>query len=301
MRFNRWQPLLWLLCIYVVYVDASDDHVTSLPEKICIGTNGRMSYVANRDHHYQNLKDRYTNCTYVDGNLELTWLQENFNLSFLQHIREITGYLLISQVHVKHVVLPRLQIIRGRTLFSVNAYPDEFALTVMMNHMLTLELPSLRDILAGNVAMIDNDNLCHIKTIRWDEIMSNTSLTPVYKNSFEKNLTCTKCDSSCEEGCWGEGKENCQKFSKIKCSPQCHQGRCFGPEPRDCCHLFCAGGCTGPKQSDCLACRNFYDDGVCTQECPQMQRYNPITYSWESNPDGKYAYGATCVKNCPGK
>lgn len=30
-----------------------------------------------------------------------------------------------------------------------------------------------------------------------------------------------------------------------------------------------------------------------------MQRYNSITYSWETNPLGKYAYGATCVKNCP--
>lgn len=30
-----------------------------------------------------------------------------------------------------------------------------------------------------------------------------------------------------------------------------------------------------------------------------MQRYNPIKYSWETNPYGKYAYGATCVKNCP--
>ena len=30
-----------------------------------------------------------------------------------------------------------------------------------------------------------------------------------------------------------------------------------------------------------------------------MQRYNPIKYKWEKNPDGKYAYGATCVKDCP--
>lgn len=92
---------------------------------------------------------------------------------------------------------------------------------------------------------------------------------------------------------------NCQKFSKIHCSPQCAQGRCFGPKPRECCHLFCAGGCTGPTQRDCLACRNFYDDGVCKQECPPMQRYNPTNYLWEPNPDGKYAYGATCVRNCP--
>jgi L1 cell adhesion molecule len=47
------------------------------------------------------------------------------------------------------------------------------------------------------------------------------------------------------------------------------------------------------------ACRNFYDDGVCKQECPPMQRYNPIKYRWEKNPEGKYAYGATCVKDCP--
>ena len=47
------------------------------------------------------------------------------------------------------------------------------------------------------------------------------------------------------------------------------------------------------------ACRNFYDDGVCKQECPPMQRYNPIKYKWEKNPNGKYAYGATCVRDCP--
>ena len=38
-----------------------------------------MSVPNNRDHHYRNLRDRYTNCTYVDGNLELTWLQVILN------------------------------------------------------------------------------------------------------------------------------------------------------------------------------------------------------------------------------
>lgn len=46
-------------------------------------------------------------------------------------------------------------------------------------------------------------------------------------------------------------------------------------------------------------CRNFYDSGMCKEECPPMMRYNPSTYSLEMNPDGKYAYGATCVKKCP--
>lgn len=50
-----------------------------------------MSVPSNREHHYRNLRNRFINCTYVDGNLELTWLQdENLDLSFLQYIREVS-------------------------------------------------------------------------------------------------------------------------------------------------------------------------------------------------------------------
>lgn len=66
---------------------------------------------SNREHHYRNLKDRFTNCTYVDGNLELTWLQDSkMSLKFLEHIREVTGYVLISHVDIPHIVLPRFVI-----------------------------------------------------------------------------------------------------------------------------------------------------------------------------------------------
>lgn len=92
-----------------------------------------------------------------------------------------------------------------------------------------------------------------MKTINWEEIITGVGSKIVYVYNFtEPERDCPVCHESCEAGCWGEGPENCQKFSKINCSPQCHQGRCFGPKPRECCHLFCAGGCTGPKQSDCL-------------------------------------------------
>ena len=30
-----------------------------------------------------------------------------------------------------------------------------------------------------------------------------------------------------------------------------------------------------------------------------MHIYNPVSYRWERDPKGKYAYGATCVKECP--
>lgn len=112
---------------------------------VCIGTNGRMSVPSNREHHFQNLRDRYTNCTYVDGNLELTWLRDkNSDLSFLQYIREVTGYVLISHVDVKRIVLPSLQIIRGRSLFKLNVRDEEFSLMVTLSKMENLEAPALR-------------------------------------------------------------------------------------------------------------------------------------------------------------
>ena len=117
----------------------------SLSLAVCIGTNGRMSVPNNREHHYRNLRDRYTNCTYVDGNLELTWLQdESLDLGFLRHIREVTGYVLISHVDVARIVLPSLQIIRGRTLFKLNVQDDQFALMVTLSKMHNLEMPALR-------------------------------------------------------------------------------------------------------------------------------------------------------------
>lgn len=104
-----------------------------------------MSVPSNREHHFQNLRDRYTNCTYVDGNLELTWLRDkNSDLSFLQYIREVTGYVLISHVDVKRIVLPSLQIIRGRSLFKLNVRDEEFSLMVTLSKMENLEAPALR-------------------------------------------------------------------------------------------------------------------------------------------------------------
>lgn len=108
----------------------------------------------------------------------------------------------------------------------------------------------MRDILQGWVGFFNNYNLCHTRSIVWREILSgaNDSFNYVYNFTADER-TCPKCDASCErDACWGEGPQNCQKFSKITCAPQCAQGRCFGPGPRDCCHLFCAGGCTGPTQ-----------------------------------------------------
>lgn len=69
-----------------------------------------------------------------------------------------------------------LQIIRGRTLFKLNIYDEQFGLFVSYSQMDSLELPALRDILAGSVFIFNNQNLCHIQTINWDEIITGESL-----------------------------------------------------------------------------------------------------------------------------
>lgn len=66
----------------------------------------------------------------------------------------------------------RLQIIRGRTLFKVNIMDDQFGLFVTYSQMHTLEMPALRDILAGSVGLFNNYNLCYMKAINWEEIIA---------------------------------------------------------------------------------------------------------------------------------
>lgn len=265
-----------------------------------------MSSLRNKVDHYQKIVDRYKNCTYVIGNVELTWLDKHADLSFLETIREITGYLLIAYVETEHIKMPNLQIIRGRDLFRLKEHSEqkeEFAMFLMQNEIKTLQLPNLREIIAGSVGSYNNRNLCYMNSINWGEILNG----PMYKSVFVYNGTqpdCPPCHQGClASACWADGQDMCQKFSKVVCAPQCgggtSGGRCFGPNAADCCHAYCAGGCVGPKQSDCLACKNFYDDGQCVQECPSMMRYNPSKFLWETNPDGKYAYGATCEKQCP--
>lgn len=116
-----------------------------------MGTNMAMNAPPNRSLHYKNLRDRYTNCTYVNGNLELTWLQdEDFDFSFLRHIREVTGYALFAHINVSKLVLPRLKIIRGRNKYRIaynHNYPNttpEFSLFIISTKMKKIELPGLR-------------------------------------------------------------------------------------------------------------------------------------------------------------
>lgn len=76
---------------------------------------------------YDLYRQRYTNCKYVDGNLEITYLDDtkHWFLSFLKSIEEVSGYVLISSVLSQKLHLQNLRLIRGRQLFL-----DKFSLLV---------------------------------------------------------------------------------------------------------------------------------------------------------------------------
>lgn len=81
---------------------------------------------------------------FVVYNLFFILQDDNTDLSFLKEIREVTGYVLVSHVNIRRIVLPNLMIIRGRNLFKLNPGEEEYALLVARNTIEILELPALR-------------------------------------------------------------------------------------------------------------------------------------------------------------
>uniref|UniRef100_A0A8U7NUC8 receptor protein-tyrosine kinase n=1 Tax=Corvus moneduloides TaxID=1196302 RepID=A0A8U7NUC8_CORMO len=264
---------------------------------MCAGTLNGLSVTGDAQHQYQTLHKMYNNCEIVMGNLEIVLIDHTQDLSFLQTIREVTGYILIAMNVFAALPLRSLRVIRG-TQF----YEERFALFVLLNYnpnathaLRQLGLSQLTEILAGGVYIEKNAQLCHVDTVEWRDIMRDTRLEPIVRDNGKG---CPPCHESCGGHCWGPGPEDCQKLTKTICAPQCN-GRCFGRAPNECCHEECAGGCTGPLRTHCFACRHFNDSGACVPLCPQPLIYNKLTFQLEPNPDTKYQYGGVCVRECP--
>uniref|UniRef100_A0A671Y6K6 Receptor protein-tyrosine kinase n=1 Tax=Sparus aurata TaxID=8175 RepID=A0A671Y6K6_SPAAU len=275
---------------------------------VCQGMSNQLTLLGSRENHYENLVRMYSNCSVVLENLEITYSLEHQDLSFLQSIQEVGGYVLIAMNEVATIPLDNLKLIRGQ-----NLYEGQFALLVMSNYnrnhssptvnytsgLRQLQLSSLNEILKGGVKMTYNPLLCYVETIQWWDILDRTS-NPIMlfkTDNFTRN--CQKCDPGCVNGsCWAPGPKHCQRFTKLQCAEQC-SGRCRGPKPIDCCNEHCAAGCTGPRATDCLACRQFNDDGTCKDACPRPTIYDQKTHQEVNNPKAKFAFGATCVKACP--
>uniref|UniRef100_A0A8C9XHW6 receptor protein-tyrosine kinase n=1 Tax=Sander lucioperca TaxID=283035 RepID=A0A8C9XHW6_SANLU len=275
---------------------------------VCQGMSNYLTLLGTRDYHYDNMVRMYANCSVVLENLEVTYTLAHQDLSFLQSIQEVGGYVLIAMNEVATIPLVNLKVIRGQ-----NLYENHLALLVMSNYnrnlssptlnyssgLRQLQLSSLTEILKGGVKMTNNPLLCNTETIQWWDILDrNSNPSMVFKtNTFTPK--CEQCDPGCFNGsCWAAGPDHCQKFTKLQCAEQCSR-RCRGPKPSDCCNEHCAAGCSGPRATDCLACRDFNDDGTCKDACPPQTLYDPKTHQVVSNPNAKFTFGATCVKACP--
>uniref|UniRef100_A0A671Y765 Receptor protein-tyrosine kinase n=1 Tax=Sparus aurata TaxID=8175 RepID=A0A671Y765_SPAAU len=267
---------------------------------VCPGTENKLSTLSDLDQQYRTLKKLYENCEVVMGNLEITSIDRNRNLSFLKSIREVTGYVLVALNQFDYLPLENLRIIRGTKL-----YERRYSLAIFLNYrregyygLRQLGLRNLTEILNGGVYVDQNKFLCHADTIHWRDIIKNPQAELLVVPSNNSNLGCRRCHRSCNGRCWGHQEDQCQTLTKTVCAEQC-DGRCFGPYVSDCCHRECAGGCSGPKDTDCFACTNFNDSGACVTQCPQPFVYNPTSFQLEHNPRAKYTYGAFCVKKCP--
>uniref|UniRef100_A0A673LQA7 Receptor protein-tyrosine kinase n=1 Tax=Sinocyclocheilus rhinocerous TaxID=307959 RepID=A0A673LQA7_9TELE len=230
------------------------------PGSLCTGTQNSLSVTGSSEVQYKLMKEMYTGCKIVIGNLEITQMEHNRNFSFLQSIREVTGYILIAINQFRRLPLEQLRVIRGTSL-----YEDRFALAILVNYQ--------------------KDGVYGLKEL------GLTHLTGCI-------FCLVPCHESCGGRCWGPGNDSCQILTKTVCAPQCNS-RCFGRSPSECCHIECAGGCTGPLDTNCFACRNFNNSGSCVPQCPQALIYNKVTFKLEPNPNAKYQYGTICVSHCP--
>ncbi|XP_047233229.1 receptor tyrosine-protein kinase erbB-2 [Girardinichthys multiradiatus] len=268
----------------------------ALSREVCLGTDMKLALPSSLENHYETLRLLYTGCQVIHGNLEITYLSGNPDLSFLQGIIEVQGYVLVAHVSVDLVPLDNLRIIRGSQLYNSN-----YSLAVLDNQGLkTLRLRSLKEILLGGVSIWGNPQLCFPdpQSIIWRDTLDEQNTPHQSPHRLQSRApNCANCHPTCENRCWGETEQDCQTLTRINCASGCQ--RCKGPLPNDCCHRQCAAGCTGPKDSDCLACRHFNDSGVCRENCPLPTIYDPVTYQNKPNPNRKFNFGATCVKMCP--
>jgi hypothetical protein len=89
---------------------------------VCQGTSNGLS---GSNNDYSKWEAAYTNCAYLDGNLEITNFKpeknnttKNYDFSFLKNITEITGYIIIFNSDIENLPLENLKIVRGWELYS---------------------------------------------------------------------------------------------------------------------------------------------------------------------------------------
>uniref|UniRef100_S4RBI1 receptor protein-tyrosine kinase n=1 Tax=Petromyzon marinus TaxID=7757 RepID=S4RBI1_PETMA len=269
----------------------------------CVGTENKMSLLGSAEKQYNTLRSMYTNCEVVMGNLEITYIRNGSDLSFLRTIREVSGYVLIALNEVDHVPLENLRVVRGTRL-----YDQRYALTVLLNYndsvpeerlgLKELRLTRLTEILRGGVYVRKEPGLPS-----WDDIRNRNSkenfFLPVVACDFSSvSLSGQPCHPSCKNFCWGSGPQYCQTFTSTICAKQC-DGRCYGLDPNQCCHKHCASGCTGPRETDCFPASSWRSRASIQDNVLCGLFFSVTIYQFDNPPRGNLALRQALVADFP--
>uniref|UniRef100_A0A914EKV8 receptor protein-tyrosine kinase n=1 Tax=Acrobeloides nanus TaxID=290746 RepID=A0A914EKV8_9BILA len=293
----------------------------------CIGTkNGRSKTTPDPNkpyNHYVQLKNLFQNCKRIIGNLEITHIdngqlidddEENFTTEngtillrkkkpfwFLEHLEQISGYLLIYSVDVERIDLPNLRIIWGRKLIS-----DRFSFSVEHSRLKFLNMPKFRSIENGEVMMRRLPKLCYVKKINYYELLGKHSKHKIHFNNVSTDISCAnapECDPDCNGFCYGSEPGMCQDVYRHHCSLSCASGMCLknATGEETCCDERCTAGCYGTGAAHCVGCKDFEQDGVCVDRCRGIYRYDPITRRQTELPDEekRYTFEKHCDNKCP--
>ncbi|KAF5405312.1 Receptor protein-tyrosine kinase [Paragonimus heterotremus] len=265
-------------------------------------------------------QQHYGKCKFILGNLVLCDLKRLDNgsdpdLSFLEDIVEVSGYVYLSRNEVRTIPLKSLKVIRGVPSYRFDDV--EGALVVTRNGrnstygLETIDLRSLVAIQNHNVVVKDNPLLCNFAaTIHWTELFLNPAqqkYIPIRTNLSISQEGCNisqtyqSCDGQCpmfdgQSYCWGPGSELCQKMLKCRNNPQKY---CVdGPASDQYCDEECLGGCEN-SPGNCRACKNAENAGKCVNQCPPEFIVNPVDSRTIRNKDFRYNFHDICVQQCP--
>uniref|UniRef100_A0A9J2P8P6 receptor protein-tyrosine kinase n=1 Tax=Ascaris lumbricoides TaxID=6252 RepID=A0A9J2P8P6_ASCLU len=145
---------------------------------VCSGSENSRAELQD-ENRIEQLRKQYENCTRVYGNLEITHIRkEHLNgtdsekvFSFLDHIQQITGYLLIYSNEFDRISLRNLEIVWGDVKHEGIA-----AVHIINNPKLKyINMPRLRSVERGAIVLSSNDYLCN-----WNETILYSEYTVAY-------------------------------------------------------------------------------------------------------------------------
>jgi hypothetical protein len=272
-------------------------------DPVCRGTSVGMSASSRYVFQYRSFK----NCRVVVGNLELTYLNcPHLDYSFYQNITEITGYLLVNQIHhpnLTSIPLPNLRLIRGQRLYHDKG-ASKRNYSVMLEGACTyctsLGLNKLVEVSRGDVKFaFTSGNVCW-DHVNFNELLQSPTTQDVSHISCPAAATSFQCHPSCRsEHCWGPGPNDCQKLTKSGCTSASPCGnRCSDDDTQKCCPSSCSAGCTGRETITCSACKDAEQDGVCVDSCRGV--YTTDKHNRRIRvPNPSFKFGTQCIDKCP--